>query len=515
MSEKSQGGKRFIYNALLMTAVSFLLRFAGTLFNIYLVNQIGSEGIGLFQLASSIYFLGITLATSGITVAVTRVVAEQSILLNPSGVSGAVKRCIFMSFLLSLIAGVLLFSFAEWFGYNLLRDERVISSLKIFSVGIPFLAVASIIRGYFIGINESGKAAAGDLVEQASAIAVTIPLLSVMVSKGLEAACVGLVVGSVASEVVACGFTIFLYIKQRGRAGNTKLEPQKCIGLTKRVMSIATPIAASGYLRAALISMENLLIPAGLMRYGLDNSQALSQYGMVKGMVMPLLFFPTAVLGAFAGLLVPEVSRAAAIGARARIIYITNKCIQVTLLFAFFVFGIFICFSNELGQLFYKSDEVGRLLLILSPLIPLLYLDQIVDSILKGLNQQVAAMQYNTVDSLMRILLLYLLLPHFGIYGYIVMFFAGTIFNASMSIRRLLLVGGVKFHWVKWTLLPLLAGGVSCIISKLSLNCPFWIQLIAAGFLYILSLYLLGCVKKTDIRWIAGLFNIKHKIKNK
>lgn len=509
MSEKKQSGKRFIYNALLMTAVSFLLRFAGTLFNIFLVNQIGSEGIGLFQLAASIYFLGVTLATSGITVAVTRVVAEQSALKNQSGVSGAVKRCMFMSFVLSIVAGILLFTLSEWLGSNILNDIRVINSLKVFSLGLPFLAVAAVIRGYFIGINEPGKAAAGDLAEQASAIAVTIPLLSVMSPMGLENACLGLVIGSVASEVFSCIFAIILYVLRRKKDINHINEPQRNNGLTKRILSIACPIAASGYLRSALVSMENLLIPAGLMRYGLDNSEALSQYGMVKGMVMPLLFFPTAVLGAFAGLLVPEVSRAAALGARTRIIYITNKCIQVTLLFSFFVFGMFLCFSNELGDLFYKSKEIGRFLLILSPLIPLLYLDQIVDSILKGLNQQVAAMQYNTVDSLLRILLLYLLLPCFGINGYIIMFYAGTIFNAGMSIRRLLVVGGIKFYWVRWVLLPMLAAALACIASGVLLNCPLWVQLTGAGVLYTFILYLLGCVRKNDIMWVAKLFKVK------
>ena len=47
-------------------------------FRVYMSGKIGAEGMGLYQLIFSIYVLASTFATSGISTAVTRLVAEEA-----------------------------------------------------------------------------------------------------------------------------------------------------------------------------------------------------------------------------------------------------------------------------------------------------------------------------------------------------------------------------------------------------------------------------------------------------
>lgn len=493
--------RRFIHNALILTIVNVVMRGIGTWFLVYISNRIGSEGIGLYQLTSSIYILAVTLATSGITIAVTRIVSEQVAIKNTVAAKKGFRISFFASLMLGILSCSILYLNSEFIGNNLLNDSRTILSLKYLAIGLPFLSTGAVIRGYFLGLSKPIKSITGDIVEQLSMIIVTVPILTVFLPKGLEYACCGLVLGSTISEILSCIYSIILY-----KCEKTKMTGVAPKGISKKIFSIAAPVAMSNYIRSALVSLENILIPKGLKQYGSSKGEALSEYGMIKGMVMPILFFPSAILSAFSSLLVPEVSSANVTNEKAKIDFIVNKCLKVTIMFAILVAGIFISFSTELGVLLYKSEDVGKMLSIFSPLIPLMYLDKIVDSILKGLNEQLSCMKYNTVDSLMRVIIIYFLVPMLGVKGYIIMFYAGSIFNAALSINRLIVVSKVKFKLFEWVVLPLIAIVISCIATKILFICPVVICMIVVCVIYFLMLLVFKCITKRDINWIKHVF---------
>jgi stage V sporulation protein B len=204
--------------------------------------------------------------------------------------------------------------------------------------------------------------------------------------------------------------------------------------------------------------------------------------------------------------LVPEVSAANALKSRKRIDYIVNKCFKVTLLFAFLIMGIFLCFYEEIGLAFYKDAKVGSLLMIFAPLVPLMYLDMIVDSILKGLNQQMSSMKYNIADSAMRSLIIFVLVPIMGMKGYIIMLYFGTIFNALLSINRLIVVSKVRFRLVQWVVLPCIAITLACLFAKYFLNVGVFLSMTMVCVCYVVFLMLMGCITKRDWAWVIRVF---------
>ena len=105
--------KVFLINGILLTIGSFLLRGIGMSFQIYISNKIGAEGIGVYQLILSVFLFSVTLASSGINLASTRIVSEELAKNDISGSQKAIKHCIIYSFLMGFIAFCILFFSAD------------------------------------------------------------------------------------------------------------------------------------------------------------------------------------------------------------------------------------------------------------------------------------------------------------------------------------------------------------------------------------------------------------------
>lgn len=278
-------------------------------------------------------------------------------------------------------------------------------------------------------------------------------------------------------------------VKREIKDGETKIIP------------IALPLGVSAYVRSALVTIEHLCIPWGLKKSGLNSSMALSSYGVLQGMVIPILLFPSCVLGSFSSLLVPELSSSLAQGDNARIRRIVSRVFSTSLIFAVGVSGIFIAYSYEIGAFLYGNNEAGEYIKLLAPLIPLMYLDNSVDCMLKGLGKQVYSMRVNIVDSLISVILIIVLLPIYGIKGYVAVIFITELINTSFSILKLISITDIKTPIFKWVVIPLICIIGATFVSRLMFNFTIVddkattvLQIVLTSIIY-LSIYL--CIKNS------------------
>ena len=233
---------------------------------------------------------------------------------------------------------------------------------------------------------------------------------------------------------------------------------------------IAIPCTLSSAARSLLSTAENLLIPRELGRSGLNASSAMASYGLLQGMAMPMLFFPSSFLFPFATLLIPRMAQAFELGQTRTVADITEKALGAALQFGIFCAGIFFTFGGDWGTAFYQSTASGIYLRLLSPLVPLLYLDVVVDSLLKGLDEQFNSMKYNFADSLIRVILILLFMRFSGMPAYIAILFFSTIFNAMMSVRRLLKVSQVHLRLFRHILLPVVWSALSVSFTRAAIR---------------------------------------------
>lgn len=494
--------RKLIKNGLFMSAAALLIQTAAMGFNVYMSNKIGAEGMGLFSLVSSVYRFAITFSLSGIGFASTRMAAEEFAKNNGKGALDAVKRCSLYALVFSLAATFAMFSSAEFVSGKILGDMRCVPSVKALALSLPFLSVSSAFDGYFTAKRCVKKTASSLIVEQTVRMTVAIVFLELIVPPKVEYACLAVSMGITLSEAVSF-FYMLVSCVHSGKKEDGEGEIRK--GQNSRMLSIAVPIALSSYLRSGLSTAREVLIPSGLKKFGGSYEQALASYGVIQGMTMPILYFPAVFLNSFSGLLMPEMARYYQQGYRVSIRNAAERVIRVTLLFSFCVAGLLTAFSGELGMLFYSSKEVGRYLLILAPLVIVMYLDTAVDSMLKGINEQLANVRYNLYDSALTLILVATLLPKFGIGGYIAVIFISEVFNITLSLRRLIKVTGLKIKVAEWVVIPASCAAAGMIVSRI---LPFIFPLSAPSVLVTVISSMIGIASYCAFLRMSGVVTI-------
>lgn len=138
---------------------TFFLRILALFFNSYLSKKIGAEAIGLFQLIMSVYLFVITLSSSGIQLATTRIVAEELALGNTKGANQSAKKAIAISFFCSLFISILLFLFSNLIVHTCFQDKVSVWVVYLMGIALPFIAMSSAINGYFTGLRKTYKSA--------------------------------------------------------------------------------------------------------------------------------------------------------------------------------------------------------------------------------------------------------------------------------------------------------------------------------------------------------------------
>ncbi len=415
----------FFVNVFMLTVVSLIIQFISINFNIYITNKIGAEGIGLFHLILSLYTMAVTFSSSGISLTVTRLVSEHLAVHKDTSVSFILKRCFIYSAFFGIVAFVVLFSKCDFLGEKVLNDERTVMPLKILSFGLPFIAFSSVLNGYFTAVRKVSKSAFSQLFALVFKIIVTVSLLK---SNNISVLFIGIALGEL------CEFLIMLILYLLEKRNYSVITKNNVTG---KMLKIALPVALSTYLRTGLNSFKQIIIPKGLVKSGQLYKKALSDYGVINGMVFPIIAFPMNILYSCSNMLVPELSECVARGNKIQIKRIVKKALKTTVLFSVLVFVFCFIFHKSIASLIYKNNDAGKFLLILCPIILTMYVDAVADGMLKGLNQQLYSMKYNILDSALSVILLLFLLPRYGLYGYIAVIYASEIFNTTLSLMRL------------------------------------------------------------------------------
>ncbi len=498
--------RQYFLNAILLTVVALIMRTVSVSFNVYVSNLVGAEAMGLLALIGGLYGFAVTLATSGIHLATVRTVAER--LERTGGAEN--RRCLFACLRYAAFFGtlstLLLFFLSRPLGVHVLGDERTVRALCMLALTLLPIALTSVLNGYFTAVRRAYKNAIAQVMEQAIKIGITTYLLVCIAPKTTEGCVLAILGGGAVAESFSLVLNIVLYLFDRRRYKGL-IPPKSTMKLS--VANIALPVAISAYARSGLLSIEHILIPRGLLAYGAGSSAALSSYGSIQSMALPVILYPAAILTSFASLLIPEVTEQQSAGNKVEIRYIAGRVYQYATLFSIGVSGIMLFLSTLLGKVLYDSAEVARFIRLLAPLIPIMYMDTATDAMLKGLGEQVYSMRVNILDALVSVISVALLVPRLGIMGYIVTIYITELLNAALSIARLLRVSGYRPRIGRLVATPVLCviGATSltrlfCASISLSANALLWLQGIACTALYFGLLHLTGAWGRKETRWL-------------
>ena len=457
--EQRQG---YFKNAMILTLSGLLLRFAGMCFRVYLAGRLGGEGMGLYQLVFSLYSLSIAAATSGVSVAAARLVAEE--MTRPDGaVQAVVRRVRAAALALGLGAGLVQFLLAGPAARFWLGDSRAAAGLRVLAPALPFMAVSSTLRGYFLGRRKTLPNALSQMAEQVVRIVLAVWMMQPALQRGVAAACTAAMLADAVSESASCLCMVCAWRRDCRGARDTAPLPGD---LDRRLGAILWPVQGSRCLASALQAAENMLVPACLGLYLASRQQAMEQYGTLKGMAMPVLFFPFSFLNALSTLLMPEITQAHLQQHQRSLQRLVGRMMFLTMTLSVLMAGLCGLYAPQLGQLLYHSELVGRAIRALAPLMPWMYLESMVDGVLKGMGQQMAAFRYGIWDSILRISGVLLLLPRLGMAGFLLVMLISNLFTCTLNTRRMLRAVQMKMRWGAWVLGPLAALGIAVLLAQ-------------------------------------------------
>lgn len=428
--------KVYLQNAMLLTASGLVLRMLGMGFRVVLSAYLGGEGMGLYQLILAVYMVFVSLATAGMNVAATRLAAQS--LARGQGMAATLRGLCTAALAFGTVAMVAQALLAGPAAHSLLHDARAETALRVLAPSLPFMAVSGALRGCFLAARRVTPNVITQLIEQLVRMAVAVAGLRVMAQWGAGYGCAAVLLGNTVSEGVSCCLMLLFAARtpEFARRGQEPLHPYT----RRELYEIVLPVTGSRLLGSGLQAVESSLIPLTLSLYTGSRAVAMTQYGNFKGMALPLLFFPFSVLSALSGLLMPEITRAHTRGDGAGTRRLIGTMLKLTGLFSLAAGACFVAFGPQLAQIVYRDAEVGRYVQVLGFVAPFMYLESMVDGVLKGLGEQLATFRYSLADSLLRIAAIAVLLPRYGIMAFLGIMIVSNLFTFTLNTRRMLKV---------------------------------------------------------------------------
>ena len=489
-----------IKNGIMLSVVSLILRGANVLFGAYVSENIGAAGMGLYSLVGSVFAPAAALSSAGISLAVSRLVAEA----DGKTSKHVLRCCIAYALTVSLAVAAILVSVSG----HIFDDPAAGNLLTTLALSLPFSALSSAFAGYFIGVRRVSRNAASALFEQIFRMGVTVLTIRALAERSPSACLAAVVISSALTDAASCLLSALLCRRDMRKHTVPQCRPA---GLARRVLGITVPVSASSFLRSGLVAVEHVLVPKGMIKNGASYDAAMASYGTLSGMAMPIIMFPASFLYSFTGLLIPEFAEANGRGDRASVRSTACAAIRAVIIFSVGASGLILGFSRDIGLSVYGSAEAGKYIAVMAPLIPVMYLDTTVDSVLKGIGEQVWTMKVNILDAAISVLAVWLLVPRLGLYGYICVIFISEVVNFGFSLMRLVKVTEIKAHLAETAFVPLVSVSLSvlavkaiCGLMSLSPTVTAVFGITASAGIYFLLLVVLGVIPKNKITGLVG-----------
>lgn len=435
-----------IKGTIILTAAGFLTRILGFFYRIWLSGRLGAELIGIYQLVFPVYSVFFTIYASGIQTAISKLAAEaerflpKNVLYNKTEAERATARLVFscgflLSFSLALGLSFFLYEASPLIAERFLFEPRATQSLRVLSFIFPFCSITACINGYYYGRNKSSVPALTQMLEQ------VIRIASVYVLAGLSGngtiACETAVLGLIFGEAASALFNLCsLALERRKDAhalrssaytknGTAQAEPSLKAALSKKrgklfreISALAFPLSFNRLVVSLLHSFEATLVPFMLRKYGMTNADALSHYGIINGMSMPFIFFPTAITSALSVLLLPAVSQASIRGETEKLNSTVFLAQKFSILLGILSTSLFILFGYDLGMTVFGEPLAGNYLRTLAWLCPFLYVSSTFNSILNGLGKPYQTFINSIIAMCIKLSIIFFGAPYLGMQAY-------------------------------------------------------------------------------------------------
>ncbi|QAT40294.1 stage V sporulation protein B [Clostridium sp. JN-9] len=410
----------FFKDSLILTTSNLTTGVFGFIFSIVLSKELGAEGLGLYGLVMPIYDLFICLICGGMVTAVSKIAAGYFSKRDYGNLNKTIDAALIFDSMWSLFISALVFFNAYYISVYIIKDSRTTEAVKVMCPAMIFIALSSILKGYFYGISKVKIPAIIDICEKACRILIIILIIKIFSVKTLNGTVTAAYVTLTIGELISLILLYIFYIKNRNNKIYNPSKSSDKIQLLFDVIVISFPLCLNGFLTTILSALSALVVPRRLVSAGFNYSTALSMIGKFKGMSSTIIFFPIIVVTSIATILVPDLAKSISKNDYFAMEERIKEVVKIA--FTLGIASLAICKSipNELGIMLYNRNDLGQYISFISWCAPIIYVGSVTYGILNGFGKQKIILRNSLIVSIEEVILLYILtgIPSINIYGY-------------------------------------------------------------------------------------------------
>ena len=520
MSKRKRQTESFMQGVLAIMFSQVLIKIFGMIYKLYLTNKegFGDAGNAIYSSGFQIYALLLTLSSIGVPNAISKLVAERLAVGDSKG-AHRIFKVAFATF--SIIGGIgtlILFYGAKYIAYNMLQIPEAEYTLVALSPSIFFVAISSVVRGYFNGRQNLKATANSQTIEQVFKTCLTIIIVAVIgafSSNNTIIMAAGANLATTLSTFLSFAY-LYLYYGERKKEiaqdikSSTNYKAYRIKDIIKTILSVSIPISLSSLMSVITKNIDAITVVSGLKAF-MTEASAKIQYGILAGKVDALTAVPLSLNIAFATALVPTIASAKAVGN----IQIARERTELSLLITILIglpctVGMFV-FAPQILNLLFPNANRGELLLQISSLtIIFSVLIQTVNAGLQGIGKIMVPATALGIGVIVKYILNLILIknPSIGVYGAGIASLCCNVVVFLIGITVLIKNMKLLLDLGKFMIKPILSTGMMAIVSlyvynvlqKLIANqLATVISIACAGIIYIISLLILRNLTKEEI----------------
>lgn len=479
--------KQLVKGTLILTGAGIITRIIGFGYRIFLAGTLGETGLGVYQMIFPVYSICFTLYAAGIQTAVSQMISHEPARCH----AGIIKSGMLLSLLTALVLSCTVWNLSDLIGTSFLGVSETAPLLRILAVVFPFCGITAVINGYFYGISNARIPGITQIVEQLFRVALVMVTAFFFLAGKMTASIA--VLGLLAGELASHFYNISHLLSRFSLSGIMQSK-----GAYRHLFALSLPLSGNKLVIALLGSVESILIPAMLMRYGYSGQDALAIFGILTGVVLPFLLFPGTLTNSLSVLLLPAIARSEGQAQYDSVRRTTNLAIRYSILLGVLTSSLFLNFGREIGDFVFHSENAGKLLTALAFLCPFLYVTTTLTSVINGMGKTGITFLHNVLGLCVRILFLVLITPQKGIYGYLLGLLLSQILACVLNAVYLARARGVQYFLMNHFVWPMIYSGCLLYLAKAAGN---WLAgkttyeilrfvfLIPAAFLILLYLH--------------------------
>ncbi len=384
----------FMQGVITLIFSQVLIKVLGLVYTLYLTNRegFGDKGNGIVAAGYQIYAMLLTISSIGVPNAISKLVSERVAIGDHKGAHRVFKIAFATFALIGLVGSLLLFLGANMIANYWLQIPEAEMTLVALSPAIFFVAISSVMRGYFNGRQNIKATARSQTIEQVFKTALTIILVEIVA-----------ILSNISTEWMAGGATLattlatmsgfgYLYLFYKTRSKEIATEVKSTVNykyervrtIIKKILIVSVPIALTAIMSSLNKNIDSFTVVRSLKQF-MPEDMAITQYGILGGKVDTLTSLPLSINVAFSTALVPAISAAKARKDKKTISQKTSFSLLVSMLIGLpCTIGMCI-FAGPILQLLFPNASSGTTILQISSwTIIFTILDQTINGALQG-----------------------------------------------------------------------------------------------------------------------------------